>query len=87
MPKLNVSLPPDVAEFVDTEIASGDYANASDVVSDALRLLRQERDAEAAKLALLRDAIAEGVADARAGRTAEPSLDELVGAVLSEDRG
>ena len=69
----NVSLPRRLEDFVDAKVASGEYAHASDVVCDGLRLL-MERDA--AKLEWLRQAIAKGSADVAAGRvvSAEKAL-------------
>ena len=57
----NISLPPDLEEYIDAKVASGEYAHASEVVRDGLRLLMQQ---EAEKLEWLRKAIAEGIASA-----------------------
>lgn len=61
--------------FIESQIASGRFNNASEVVRAALRLLETEE----AKLAKLRALIAEGDADIAAGRyfTYE-SADDLV---------
>ncbi|WP_404862247.1 type II toxin-antitoxin system ParD family antitoxin [Georhizobium sp. MAB10] len=61
--------------FIESQIASGRFNNASEVVRAALRLLETEE----AKLAELRALIAEGDADIAAGRyfTYE-SADDLV---------
>ena len=61
----NVALPKDLEAFVDAKVKSGEYAHASEVVRDGLRLLMRD-DAE--KLAALREAIAEGIRDLDAGR-------------------
>lgn len=50
--------------FIADQIASGEYGNVSEVVRAGLRLLEQEQ----LKLKALRQAIAEGDADAAAGR-------------------
>jgi putative addiction module CopG family antidote len=44
--ELNISLSPQMARFIRAKVKNGEYASASDVVSDALRHLR---GAEAAK--------------------------------------
>jgi antitoxin ParD1/3/4 len=50
---LNVSLTPELEEFVRQRVATGRYQTASEVVREGLRLLEnQERDREAAFLAL-----------------------------------
>jgi antitoxin ParD1/3/4 len=42
--KRTISLPPDQAGYIDSQVASGHYASASEVVRAGLRAL-QERDA------------------------------------------
>jgi len=61
--------------FVQAQLASGRYGNASEVVRDALRLM-EERER---RLAALDAAIARGMADAEAGRVhdADQVFDEL----------
>ncbi len=62
-------------DFVRTQVESGRYASASEVIRDALRLLE---DREAARAAIDKG-IEEGIADADAGRVfdAEEVFDEL----------
>jgi antitoxin ParD1/3/4 len=60
----NISLPEDLEAYVDAKVASGEYAHASEVMRDGLRMLMRE---EAEKLEWLRNAVAQGVADADAG--------------------
>ena len=62
----NISLPKELEDYIDAKVASGEYAHASEVVRDGVRLLMQE---EARKLEWLREAIAKGLADIEAGRT------------------
>jgi antitoxin ParD1/3/4 len=62
----NISLPLELEAYIDAKVASGEYAHASEVVRDGIRLLMQE---EARKLEWLRNAIAEAEADIAAGRT------------------
>jgi antitoxin ParD1/3/4 len=61
--------------FVQAQLASGRYNNASEVLRDALRLM-EERER---KLAFLDSAIERGMADIRAGRVhdADAMFDEL----------
>ena len=61
----NVSLPAELEEYIDAKVASGEYAHASEVVRDGVRLLMSQ---EAEKLEWLRAALAEGMADLEAGR-------------------
>jgi antitoxin ParD1/3/4 len=60
MPTRNVNLPKKLDQFVTSTVKAGHYANASEVMRTALRLLeRDEREYEE-KLAALRAAIAVG---------------------------
>ena len=61
---VEVSLPDELNELIEAKIASGRYASASDVVSDALRLLEQD---DAAKLKWLREAYRVGIESGDAG--------------------
>lgn len=61
---VEVSLPDELNELIVAKIASGRYASASDVVSDALRLLEQD---DAAKLKWLREAYRIGIESGDAG--------------------
>lgn len=84
MPTMNVSLTPEMAEFVSHEMASGDYASASELVRDALRLLRRERDAEEQKLALLRRKLEIGLDQAKRRDFSQRSVGDIAAAVLAE---
>ncbi|MDE1150702.1 MAG: type II toxin-antitoxin system ParD family antitoxin [Azospirillaceae bacterium] len=77
MPAMTVRLPNELIEFVEGEIASGDYATASEVVTDALRLLRRERAVRQEKLAILRKEIAIGWEEAKAGLRSGRSVLEI----------
>lgn len=48
---MNVSLTPELEEFVSAKVQSGRYNSASEVVREALRLLEQHDSARAAQLA------------------------------------
>ncbi|MDE3188354.1 MAG: type II toxin-antitoxin system ParD family antitoxin [Acidobacteriota bacterium] len=62
MPTRNVNLTPELDHFVAAKVDAGLYANASEVMRAALRLLvRNEREHEE-KLAALRAAIDKGIA-------------------------
>ena len=44
-PSMNVSLPQTWEEFVAGQVSSGEFGNASEVVREALRLLREQQEA------------------------------------------
>ncbi len=57
---MNLSLTPQLESFVRDRAESGEYNNASEVVRDALRLLKQTEEERALKLINLRNAIQQG---------------------------
>lgn len=69
---LNVSLTPELDEFVQARVATGRYQTASEVVREGLRLLeRQERDRDAAFQAL-KAKLRRGAAQAERGEVIDP---------------
>ena len=63
----SVSLTPELAAWVDEQVATGDYGSASELFREALRDLKKQRDQDQAALAEIRqrlesslDAIARG---------------------------
>jgi len=87
MPTMNVSLTDEMVHFVEDELQSGEYASASEVVRDALRLLRRERELEQEKLEILRREVALGLEDMKAGRFSDRSVRDIADEVLREHRG
>jgi antitoxin ParD1/3/4 len=72
---MNVSLTPALERLVQQKVESGLYNNASEVIREALRLLKETEDIRRAKLKRLRAALAKADADVAAGR----------GTVLNDD--
>jgi len=62
MPTRNVNLTPELDRFVSTKVEAGLYANASEVMRSALRLLERDERENEAKMAALRAAIDVGMA-------------------------
>lgn len=85
MPTMNINLTDEFAEFVSSEIAGGEYASASEMVRDALRLMRRDRDMEAYKLELLRQQIDVGMAQATGGDYSDRTVRQIADSVLAED--
>ena len=67
VPEVNVSVGKEFEEFVKSKVASGDYASASEVVRDGLRLLKERERILEAKLQAIRGEIQKGVDQALAG--------------------
>jgi antitoxin ParD1/3/4 len=82
---MNVSLPQALPEFVEKEVASGNYATASEVVRDGLRMLREERAVYEEKLTILRREIQKGIDDVEAGRFSDRSIEEILAEVQAEE--
>jgi len=80
MPTRNVNLTSELDRFVARSVKSGHYANASEVMRSALRLLRRDEREYEAKMKALRAAIAEG----DASPDAEPGVFERLDAYIEE---
>jgi putative addiction module CopG family antidote len=64
--------PADLQQFVDDQIAKGNYPSAVEVVCDAVRLMRDREQ----RLTYLRSEIERGVAEVEAGEFIELSSEE-----------
>lgn len=62
MPTRNVNLTPELDHFVAAKVDAGLYANASEVMRAALRLLERDEREHEEKIAALRAAIDKGIA-------------------------
>ena len=76
---MNVNLTPELERVVQEKVRSGLYNNQSEVVREALRLLVEQDRIRAARLARLRSAVGEGLAQADRGELVDGRavLDEL----------
>jgi antitoxin ParD1/3/4 len=61
MPTRNINLTDHFDRFVESEVGSGQYGNASEVVREGLRLMERRKQEERAKLKWLRGAVRESV--------------------------
>ncbi len=78
---MNFSLTPSLEQFVRDRAASGDYNNASEVVREAIRLLKRAEERRALNMGRLRAAIRDGDEALARGEVTEVNsdrdLDEL----------
>ncbi|MEN8150937.1 MAG: type II toxin-antitoxin system ParD family antitoxin [Planctomycetota bacterium] len=74
---MNISLTPELEEFVDSLLASGMYSSASEVVRAGLRHLRRAEELHVGRLHELRSLVAEGVADLEYGRSFAFDADDI----------
>lgn len=84
MSKVEIELPPVLAEFLERQVEAGVYNSVTDAVEDAVR---REYEGEGVRLEALRSALAPGLADIEAGRTRELSLDDILASARASARG
>jgi antitoxin ParD1/3/4 len=84
---MNISLPPQMQRFLETEVRAGRYATTSEAVRDGIRLLQERKAERAARLVELRKAVAVGIAQADRGETAPLNLEDVLAKVRAKRRG
>ncbi len=75
MATMNISLPDEMKAFVDAQVATGMYANASDFIRDLIRNRAEERD-EAFAVERLDDLLEQGLASGITTRSLEQIVAE-----------
>jgi putative addiction module CopG family antidote len=63
---MNTRPPADVEQFIQAKVKSGRFMSSDEVLTAAVRLLRQQEEAEEARVL---EGIRQGLDDVRAGRT------------------
>ena len=81
---MNFSLTPALEQFVRDRANSGDYNNASEVVREALRLLKRQEENRALKMERLRQSVREGDEAIARREFAEIKTDEDLDAYFAE---
>jgi len=78
---MNVSLTPELEQFVHTKVKSGRYLSASEVVREALRLLEERDRLREIRIGTLRQEIAIGIEQSDRGDVldGEEVIQELLG--------
>ena len=74
---MKVSLTPELAQLVQRLVESGRFADQSEVIRAAIRLLDEHETERATKLEALRREVAVGVDQMVAGRYSEATADEF----------
>jgi antitoxin ParD1/3/4 len=82
MGTMNVSLTKELHEYVEMEVASGDFASASEVVRAGLRALRDERAETQERLEIPRREVKIGFDQMEAGLFSDKTVDQIAGEVL-----
>ncbi|HLN31429.1 MAG TPA: type II toxin-antitoxin system ParD family antitoxin [Gemmataceae bacterium] len=75
---MNVSLTPELEQFVNQKVESGKYQTASEVIRDGLRLLVEREELHQTKLDELRREIAIGIEQADQGKVAPLNAKETL---------
>ena len=70
---MNVSLTPELEQFVQTKVQSGRYNSASEVIREALRLLEEQERVRAAQLAEFQGELGRRLASLDRGERADPA--------------
>jgi antitoxin ParD1/3/4 len=84
MPTMNVSVTLEMADFVESEVANGDYASASELVRDALRLMRRDLAIEAEKIELLRRHLQVSIDQMERREFSAKSVADIAAEILAE---
>jgi antitoxin ParD1/3/4 len=70
---MNVSLTPELEQFVQTKVESGRYNSASEVVREALRLLQDHEQARATQLAEFNRELGQRLSSLNCGERIDPA--------------
>jgi len=71
---MNVSLTPELEQYVSTKVSSGLYTSASEVVREGLRLLKERDQVSVLQLTEIRAKIAEGLAQLERREFIDPDV-------------
>lgn len=82
---MNLSLTPELEAWIEARVQSGLYRSSSEVVREALRLLREQEELKELKRQQLRSLISQGIDDLDAGR-AESLNRDLIARLKAEGR-
>lgn len=84
MPTRNINLTEHYYDFIDIQIDSGRFKNASEVMRAGLRLLEDQAKEQAQKLAILKKLSNEGFYDLDQGRGTQLEDQESIASFVSE---
>ena len=84
VPTRNINLTEHFDLFVEHQVSSGRYSNASEIVRDALRLLEEQEQVREAKLKALRQAAKQGFAEIDQGKGIVLNGQKAIGRFVAE---
>lgn len=82
---MNVSLTNELERWIEERVQSGLYRSSSEVVRQALRLLREQEELKELRRQQLRSQLAKGIADLDSG-TAEAFTQDTIESIKREGR-
>ncbi len=80
---MNVSLTDELERWIEARVETGLYRSSSEVVREALRLLREREELKELRREELRRQVQRGIDDFEAGRF-EPMNEELIERIIAE---
>ena len=90
MPTRNINLTEHFDHFVERQVSSGRYGNASEIVREALRLLEEQEQEREAKLKALRHAAKQGFDEIDQGKgivlKGKKAINQFISEIESEVR-
>ena len=90
MPTRNINLTEHLDSFVERQVASGRYSNASEIIREGLRLLEEQEQERKAKLKVLRQAAKQGFDEIDRGNgialSGRHAINQFVNEIVSEVR-
>ncbi len=85
MATMNVSLPDQMKDWVEEQVATGRYANASDYVRDLVRKDQLHAGAVKTLQKIVDDALASGISDKSLDQVLAEAREKAIAAVRSRD--
>ena len=76
--RITVTLTTEMAHAIKSAVATGEYASSSEIMREALRHWRRQRELQAKELETLRADVHAGVRDIEAGRVHDFDTDRIV---------
>lgn len=74
---MNVSLTPELEQFIQAKLNSGMYHSTSEIIREGLRLLKERDQFQEMKLAALREEILKGVQQADQGLFSDLTIEDI----------
>jgi len=74
---MNISLTPEMEQYIQKQVKSGRYHTSSELVRDALRIHQVHEEVLNARMAQFRAEVQKGIDDVKAGRVTEFNFERI----------